>query len=177
METASKLFAIVTKFAPGPVLAIGIACTFVLFAKESWLGPLGLDTFRQEYKSVLGWCFVLCWSYLVAQILITMFRAYKSRQLQWQFEKDGKQALNELTDEEKGYLAEFVLSGKNTIHCDMADGIAGGLEAKNIIYRSSSMFNILQGVPYNIQPWAKKALQRNRVFLERAIPRENRRRW
>jgi hypothetical protein len=48
-------------------------------------------------------------------------------------------------------------------------GIAGGLVAKRILFRSSNIFNMIQGPPHNIQPWAKARLIEKPELLEGAV--------
>lgn len=96
-------------------------------------------------------------------------KAWKSRKSRLVRE----QRLRELTPDEKAYLATYVLEHANTCYFEPKDGIAGGLSAKNMIYRSSGVFNMMQGVPHNIQPWAKDYLSAQPELLAGASPPHN----
>ncbi|MGY6217836.1 super-infection exclusion protein B [Methylolobus aquaticus] len=85
--------------------------------------------------------------------------------------------LHALTSEEKGYLAPYVFGKVNTQYFRVDDGIAGGLTAKLMIYRSSNAFNMIKDVPYNIQPWAKEYLIKNPELLDGAVEPEDAESW
>lgn len=78
------------------------------------------------------------------------------------------QSLHELTPDEKSYLAAYVLDDVNTQYMQIDDGIAGGLNAKGIIYRASNVGDMLRGWAYNIQPWAKDYLREHPHLLDGA---------
>ena len=71
-----------------------------------------------------------------------------------------------LTPEEKGYLVSYIEGQQNTIYVGLDDGIMGGLTAKGITYRSSNMGDLLNGVAFNLQPWARSYLEENRYLLD-----------
>jgi len=79
--------------------------------------------------------------------------------------------LHNLSAEEKGYLSGFVVKGKNTIYAAPFDGVAGGLLEKSIIYRASSVSNILEGEAYNLQPWAQEYIKKYPDLLKGAVGR------
>jgi len=162
------------KLAPAPLLACGLATSILIFSSEPLAQTLGVDGFRADHRSELGGAFILSWSYLAAHLIwwfkklaTNSWRTYRDRSTR-------KKQLHDLTHEEKGYLAPYVIDGVNTQYFAMEDGVAGGLAAKNIIYRSSSVFNMLDGIPYNIQPWAKDYLLTRIELLQGAVrPQRN----
>ena len=83
--------------------------------------------------------------------------------------------LDNLTPDEKTYLAPYVLEEVTSQVFELEDGIAGGLVAKNIIYRSSNLGNVLEGFPYNMQPWARDYLHQHLELLQGAAARPNQR--
>lgn len=65
-------------------------------------------------------------------------------------------------------LASRAAHGALRSRFDMTDGVAGGLAAKGIIYRSSNVINLIDGVPHNLQPWARLFLSTHPEVLDDA---------
>jgi hypothetical protein len=76
--------------------------------------------------------------------------------------------LEGLTGEEKGYLAPFIYGGKNTIYVGLDDGVMGGLVSKKICYHAAQEFDVLEGMAFNLQPWAREHLEKRPELLEGA---------
>lgn len=178
MEWLGSVVSAVLKNAPGPLIAIGIASGLVLFSPDSLTESLGMTAIRTEHKAEIGGAFLLSIAYLSATLIIwlkdVIAKAWKSRKSRLVCE----QRLRELTPDEKAYLAPYVLEHANTRYFEPEDGVAGGLSAKNMIYRSSNVFNIMQGVPHNIQPWCRDYLTAHPELLEGAsqLPQRGRNR-
>ena len=77
-----------------------------------------------------------------------------------------EQLLHNLTADEKAYLSHYVIDGENTQYFKTENGVAETLEKKKIIYKSSSVDNLMSDEAYNIQPWAKEYLVKNPHLLE-----------
>lgn len=80
-----------------------------------------------------------------------------------------RQTLSELTGEEKEFLRGYILGGENTIYASIYDGIPNGLQAKDIVYRASSLS--VPGAPghkfpYNLQPYVRQILRRSPELLD-----------
>lgn len=153
------------KVPTGFLLALSFVLALLLFLPAEIAETLAVSDFRDSYRKYLGPAFLLVVSFFITKALLFFndFRrrkASKSRRLL---------QLHGLTAEEKGYLSQFILQGRNTIHVAMGDGVAGGLEAKGIIYRSSNVFNILEGPPFNLQPWARDYLSQHPDLLHGAV--------
>ncbi len=175
-DISERFFGIFAKWAPATTLAVAIACTIVIFLPETVAAQLGLVEFRTDYRGLLGWGFVLSWSSLGAALIWWLKSIIAKKFKVRKQERIRQQHLHELTPEEKGYLIEYK-NGQNSIYCDIEDGIAGGLLAKDIIYRSSNVFNMVDGVPYNIQPWAKRYLDDHPELLDGYVKRRERSIW
>lgn len=67
-------------------------------------------------------------------------------------------SLHELTPDEKGYLLPYIRDVANTRYFKFIDGIAGGLWAKRILFRSSDLA-VPNSAPDNLEPWARQYLQ------------------
>ncbi len=48
----------------------------------------------------------------------------------------------------------------------LVDGLAGGLEAKGILFRSSNFGDPLYGFSHNLQPWARDYLKKHPELLK-----------
>ncbi len=145
------------------LVVVAIAVGFILFVPQSWAASLALDKFRDEYRVFLGPTLVLVSAWLLARAIGAAVEPIRERN---NLRKLAKQ-LEDLTPEEQGYLLAF-MEGATTINVSMEDGIAGGLKAQRIIYRSSNVFNALEGVPYNLQPWARDHLTLHPELLANA---------
>ena len=149
------------------LFTLSIVLGLIIFLPDHIADTLAVKDFRLTYRTFLGPAFLLTVSFSLTKLLMWT----------WRFHQDRKsfrhlvEQLHELSPEEKGYLAQFIIRGINTIHVAVGDGVAGGLEAKGIIYRSSDAFNILEGPPYNLQSWARKELSENPCLLNGAIGR------
>jgi len=147
------------------LLALSIVLALLLFLPSEIAETLAVMDFRNSYRKFLGPALLLLFSFLITKALLSIndyrrMKVNQSRRLS---------QLHSLTAEEKGYLAQFILHGRNSIHVAMGDGVAGGLEAKGIIYRSSNAFSILEGPPFNLQPWARDYLSEHPDLLEGAV--------
>ncbi len=171
MEQFLKLISAFNKTAPASSLGVAIAMSLIIFLPEPVVLKLGIFEFRETNKGFIGWAFILTYSYLAALLLWEIKNYLKSKYIKHHVTKKYQSKLHELTSLEKGYLSEF-MSGENTLHLEMEDGVIGGLSAKEIVYRSSDVFDPIEGIPYNLQPWARKYLEQNPILLEGAKHRE-----
>lgn len=151
----------------GFLLAISIVLGLVLFLPDKIADTLAVKEFRNAYRSFLGPGFLLSAAFTITKIIMGIGRYFGGlRGLRLR-----KRQLHDLTPEEKGYLYEFIINRKNTIYVAPSDGTAGGLLAKSIIYQASTTINILEGIPFNLQPWARKYLTEHRCLLKGAVGR------
>jgi hypothetical protein len=158
------------------LLMLVAAAAFILFIPERLAVTLALDAFRNTYRVYLGPGLTLVGFLLLARLI-----AFAATKLQQRGTLSRlRKSIATLTNEEKGYLAEFIETGRTAIYVPLDDGIIGALVARQIVYRSSNVFDVLEGVPYNLQPWAREYLTNNPQVLEGAegrplSPREKRR--
>jgi hypothetical protein len=149
------------------LIAVAIALGLVLFLPDHLAATLAVDGFRQSFRIFLGPAFIVICSFLLARICALALVPFRQRQNLKALEA----RLKVLTAEEKGYLVPFILGGQNTIHVSHTDGTAGGLRAKEILYLGSNMFSLVEGMPLNMQPWARRYLEANPQLLEGAAGR------
>lgn len=151
----------------GFLLALSIVLGLLLFLPDKIADMLAIKDFRENYRKFIGPAFLLLIAFTSTKVIMSLARVISDRRKrQYRYRQ-----LHDLTPEEKGYLAEFILRGRNTIYVAPSDGVAGGLSAKSIVYQASNTINILEGVPYNLQPWAREYLTRHSELLEGAVGR------
>lgn len=121
-------------------------------------------SFRKTYRVFLGPGLLVIGAWLVARTVAACAGPLRERKRLLSL----RQVLSTLTSEEKGYLSAYIDGGRTTIHFQVDDGIIGGLLARKIVFRSSNMFDLVDGVPYNLQPWAREQLESNRQLLDGA---------
>jgi hypothetical protein len=87
----------------------------------------------------------------------------------WSFRRNLQSTLLALTQAEKEFLRPFIVQGENTQYKSIYDGVANGLQGKGIVYRASNLS--VPGTPgmlfpWNLQPYARIALNKNRQLLD-----------
>jgi hypothetical protein len=157
------------KMAPLSLLGVGIGSGVFLFANDGLSKTLGAAELIEQHRSIIGLIFIGSWAFLYAHLicwggaqLVAATRSRRQRVIR-------ESQLRNLTPEERHYLVPYALKSQTTQRFACDDGIAGGLEARGILFRSSKMFE-LDRIPYNIQPWACKYLQLHPELLESAEP-------
>jgi len=149
------------------LVAINTVLSIIIFIPESYAKALAVFDFRTEYRKFLGPLFLVTFSYIIARFYLILHKSLKSKKRL----KEYQDRLHSLTPEEKGFLLPYIKNEKNTIHSEIGDGIASGLERKTIIYQPAQVFNALRGIPYNLQPWAREYLDENYELLDNYQPR------
>jgi hypothetical protein len=149
------------------LLALDIVLGLILFSPDQIADKLAVKDFRDNYRIFIGPLFLLVIAVSFINISNNLIKFIKNKKAVWLRNR----LLLNLTSEERGYLSEFIIGGKNTIHVPPFDGIAGGLYQKQIIYLASDTSNILIGDAYNLQPWALKYLKKHPDILKGAIGR------
>ena len=170
MDQFEKLVSTFNKAAPAPSFGIAIATTLIIFLPDAIANSLGILEFRETNKGVIGWAFLLTYSYLIAHVFWQVKDIIRNKFIKHFATKKYQTKLHDLTSAEKGLLSEF-MSGENTLYMPMEDGVIGGLQAKEIVFQSSNVFDITEGIPYNLQTWARQYLNENPELLNGAVKR------
>jgi hypothetical protein len=141
-----------------------IATSILLFLSNSVAHQIGIEEVRQSYKGYLGLAFVASLSLLAATGISFALSAVNNHFEDWAGRRRLLQTLRMLTVDEKQFLRPFILDGENTVLAPLSDGVAGGLVAKTLIYRSSNLIEHFTA-PFNLQPVARKLLTENPYLL------------
>jgi hypothetical protein len=146
-------------------LAAFIASAALLFIPDTLVTQLGLEEIRHTYRTHAGIVLVTSASLLMVNIISGIVHLLLKPWRDRQFNRAVRKTLRELTQDEKDFLRSFIHGHANTVSAAINDGVAGGLEAKQIIYRSSNVSYGMQW-PYNLQPVPRKLLAAHPELLE-----------
>jgi len=167
LEGVASLLGSLRKMAPLSLMGVGIGSGVLLFAPQGLCDTLGTAELVKQHRSIIGLIFIGSWALLLAHLISwgskRVVAARKSRRQRAIQESQ----LRDLTPEERHFLAPYAFKNQTTQRFACDDGIAGGLEAKGILFRSSKIFE-LDSIPYNLQPWARKYLKVHPDLLEGA---------
>lgn len=165
MEFVGSIFTAVINGGWKIYLAAFIASAALLFIPDSLIGQLGLEEIRHNYRTYAGIVLVASASLLLVNIISGIVQIALRPWYERRFNRVVYRTLCELTQAEKDFLREFIFGHANTVSAPVNDGVAGGLAAKKIIYRSS---NISYGFewPYNLQPTPRKLLKAHPELLD-----------
>ena len=136
------------------LFSISIFLSILIFSPNAIQQSLGIDVIVDKWRSYLGIGWLLAISLLAMRLLSSGISALKRYLTERQATKQRIRALERLTGEEKGYLTPFISGGKNTIYVGLDDGVMGGLVSKKICYQAAQQFDLLEGMAFNLQPWA-----------------------
>jgi len=84
----------------------------------------------------------------------------------WRIEQSVRGTLSELTEDEKSFLRHYIVDGQNTKYAQISDGVAKGLQAKNVVFRASNVSVPGGSFPFNLQPVARRILTKRRQLLD-----------
>jgi len=147
-------------------LAAFIASGTLLGMPDSMITHLGLGELRHTYRTQAGIVLIVAASLLVTNIISAVAATILTPWRKWRFKQRIFNTLSELTFDEKAFIVPFILNGENTRYAEFHDGVAKGLEAKHILYRSSTISAPGGAFPYNLQPYARKILNEHQDLLQ-----------
>ncbi len=146
------------------LVALAFFPAVILYIPENLAKLIFVDTFRNEYRIFLGPFFLLALLFLIARLLQCFGTHIKEHIAKKKRKQVRQNYLRELMPEEKGYLLPYIAEEKSIIYFEFTDGIIGGLKFKNIVFRSTDYYEA-HAVPYGLQPWARRYLNRNPKLL------------
>ena len=144
---------------------------FLLLTPEQ-LDYLGLSTLNEQARAWVAVAFILTAALLLGHAAFEAAAITRERWKRRVLQKYRQAELHKLSPEEKAVLAEYLLLDTKTMRLGAGSGVAGGLEASKIVFRSSSIGSMGSGFAYNIQPWAWEYLKRHPEALELQEPEE-----
>jgi|SRR5208283_168473 len=147
------------KFTPRYAVVLVILTTLLLFAPTHFLAVFGVTGFAHSYRGYIALVFAFC-LFLTAtypaehgwKLLSAAFGRRKAkRNLERSFESLGRDQI--------AILAQYVESGKNSIHFSPANGAVRDLVYRGILYVPEQQMNGLGQFAYNVTPQAVGFLQ------------------
>ena len=176
-ESFASALAGAKEASPQLLLGVAVASGVVLFSPDSFIASVGLSEFTAAHRSYLGGAFIgslaLLFSFIVVRAIgaaKSALAARKSKAKREAVEAARRKMLHDLTPDEKAYLAPYIFGEENTQYFLIADGVAGGLKNKGVIYQASSIGSLIDGWAFNMQPWAREYLRERPELLEGASP-------
>lgn len=146
--------------------AVFIAAGLVLFLPAHVISRLGLDDAAKSYRMYVGLAFVVSASLLVVRAFCFLWSLISAPFGDWMLQREGKKMVKEATEEEKAFLRPYIFDGKNTVYGQIQGGVAQGLKAKGIVFRSSIVGDVVVGgFPYNLQPYMRRLLSKHPQLL------------
>lgn len=160
-----------------------LACLggLLLFLPSNWLDALGLLSLRQEQRATIGLAFLMGLAMLIGVQLFDK-ESLLQRELRRRAEANSarskkiearaklRERLVQLTPAEKTVLGRYIKDKETSIFFDAAHGVANGLEARSILYRTAVRGD-LYGLIYNLDPSVREVLTAEPGLLEGAAPK------
>jgi hypothetical protein len=163
MAIIEKIFEMMAKATPRLAGVAFIVSISLLIAPAKFASIIPVDTLRKNHRETIGIVLLISSAFLLVEFIVYL----KKKLIAWKNRRGHISFLKNLMDDEKELLSEFVIKGRTTVAREMSGGLVGGLEAKGIIFRSSSIGVIGDVFPYNIQPWALRYLKKHKSLLQR----------
>lgn len=153
------------KLKPRYLFALLLISGFLVFSPEIWLAELGLNSIASSLSAWIGGVFLIS-----AILLLTNSLAYLSEPIQasineWRSTIVYSKQLKSLSKLEKEVLKRYFEQDTQSLRLASMDGIAEGLVAKIILFRSSNLGTADGYFAYNIQPWAWVYLKKHPELL------------
>ena len=167
MKVVSDFLKDVSNLSAPYLLAISVATGVCLFAPQAFLESIGFGKAVDDFRWVFGTLFLLTSSYLAALASWAIKDLSVAALVKRQKKLVRIISLKELTPQEQAYLVAYIDDDANTDLFELEDGIIGGLAAKGILYQSSKVFDLVEGVPWNMHPWAKRYLKEHPELLNK----------
>ena len=173
MEALLATLAGLKQATPSLLISVAATCGLILFLDDSLLTSLGLLEIRNEHRTALGGVALICGVLFVAaiipkigSIITDLYNWIKRKINQTAKLKNLHKSLNQLTPNEQAYLAPYILEQQTTQYFLIEDGIAAELQIKTILFKPVSSGNLIRGIAFNLQPWARNYLNDHPETLE-----------
>lgn len=151
---------------PRYFLGIALASSILLFGPPSMLVSLGMSDFVEQYRTWIGFAFLLSTVMSVVPLGGKLVAAITG----WvQASTDAKyraKVLRSLTLQERMVLAGYVVRNTNSVRAPLSDGVVQGLVHRQVLYRSTNLSDEWQNFAFNLHPWAQQLLERQPEILE-----------
>lgn len=160
----------IIKLSPKYLLGLAVFSGIGLWLGNVGLGKtLGIKDAINNYKLYLGLVFLASTSFILSHFIWWISLGIKNKIDQKYSYKLQKERLRNLNRREKQILSPYIFDDVRSVELSITDGTAQELEHLKIIYRSSNISNRGSYFAYNIQPWARGYLTKNKHLLHESI--------
>jgi hypothetical protein len=143
--------------------ALLLVCIALLFLPSVVLQRMGLTDIVQRYRPWIS----LCGLFSVTVLVVEFADWLRGPVNAFRKQKDCKAVLGSLTPPEMKIIAGYFKAETDTQYFDATDGLVGGLEAKGLIYRTSSISRAYTPTfAYNLQPYVREIIRKNPAILQ-----------
>ena len=153
-----------TKPKPRTWFGLAAASGTLLLLPEDLLGQLGVAELVKGHRAWLGGVLLLSLTLLMAHVAGEGWHLVIARLKSHGELRDPRGQFLELSPAEKRVLKEYIDQQTTTRHFSITDGVVGGLVAKDILFRSSSVGPRMLFAT-NLQPWAWSYLRKHPEVL------------
>lgn len=149
------------------VTALTSAIILVLRAfHPNVLNIFGASEFVEKYLPIVFFVFLLCFAALFVSLISVVFNFIMETWISRMELKKRQELLHFLSAQECEFLAGYLENDISAQRSTYSDGVANGLQAKEIVFRTSQISAPgSRTFPYNIQPWALNYLTKNKDLL------------
>ena len=174
LESISGFLAALKAATPQILLGIALACAVLIFGPSALIASFGLDPFLEANRPLVGATLLGSCSVLLAQAIwwVAKHAAWPiNAALEYRRRID---VLRDLAADEKAYLVRYIAEQRTTQYFRIDDGVAQGLALKTIIFQSASVGYMHDGWAFNLNTWARRALNKEPSLLAGAaeLPEE-----
>jgi hypothetical protein len=149
-----KFFLEFLKLAPRYFVAVAIVSGALLFFPDDFLDRIGLSTFVKDNRQWLGLALLVSSTLWTVFIIASGWNSTKKLLLQRKVRRRVVKKLQALTEGEKEILRYYLAENTRANVLKIDDGVVQGLVTSRIIYRSTSMGNLVEGFGHNITDFA-----------------------
>ena len=147
-------------------LIIALMTGMVLFLPDEIVRQTGLGVVKDQVSPYIGLAFFASVAIFFASVVESFVSLLRSGFTTWFNERRWVATLRFLTGEEKEFLKKYIEEDKAAVFADIQSGVASTLACKKILVRTSNVGSPgSMSFPFALQPWARKALSKNRELL------------
>lgn len=167
MSPVSEALALIQKIPSSFLAVLALVTAAILFVPAEYAAMLGIDQLPAQYRAFVGPGFLLTTAWLIVRFAGEVFKPIRARRAR---HATAEARLRGLTDEEKAYIAEFVIGRKTSIRLGMSDGVAANLKGRKVLWCPSQLIGFDETLVHNMQPWAREYFEQNPHLLAEAPP-------
>ena len=144
----------ILKLAPRYLVSLGIIAALFLFVPDRTLKWFGIFDFAQHNRAWFAVAFIVTGVLFGVDRSIAVFGWIRHKKTVTKFSEARLRRLHSLTEDEKQILRFYLAKQTRANVLRIDDGVVQGLVSAGIIYRSTTLGNVLEGFAHNISDFA-----------------------